>query len=416
MAGWLRRQRVQVPKHLQALVTVDHAAEVPPERLGLQPERVEAVWAAVEQLYRTGLQPAITLVVRRHGQVVLKRAIGAVRGNAPGEAGPLVPLHPDAPMCLFSASKAISALLIHKLAEDGKLSLDDRVAAYIPEFAAHGKHRVTIRELLAHRAGIPTIAVEAQGPELLRNWDLLVAMLCAAKPFDPRFEKQAYHALTAGFIAGEIVRRVGGIELPEALHQWLAKPLGLQYMTYGIKPEWRDRLPPNVVTGPQPVWPLTTYIRSIIGVPFAEGVGASNDDAFLSTVVPAGNICASADDVSRVFQMLLNGGSLDGVQVLQPETVRRAIEPVGGLQFDRTLKVPLRYSSGFMLGEKPVGLYGPDCREAFGHLGFVSVLAWADPRRALSVALLNTGKSVAPGGVLRLAAVLRALARACPPV
>lgn len=416
MQALQRRQRVQVPRHLHPLVGIDREAEVPPERMGLNAAHVEAIWKAVEAWYRTGLQPAVTLVIRRHGQIVMKRSIGAVRGNAPGDHHPLVPLEPDSPICLFSASKAISALLLHKLVEDGKLSLDDRVAAYLPEFAAHGKHRVTLRELLAHRAGIPTIAVEAHGPELLRNWDLIVAMLCATKPFDPRFEKQAYHALTAGFIAGEVVRRVSGLELPEALHKWIAEPLGLRYMTYGLAPELRDRLPANAVTGPGPVWPLTTYIRSIIGVPFAEGVEASNSDAFLSSVVPAGNICASADDVCRVYQMLLNGGELDGVRLFRPETVREAIAPVGAIQFDRTLKVPLRFSAGFLLGERPFGLYGPNCAEAFGHLGFISILAWADPRRALSVALLNTGKSVAPSGLLRLSGILRALARACPPV
>jgi hypothetical protein len=80
------------------------------------------------------------------------------------------------------------------------------------------------------------------------------------------------------------------------------------------------------------------------------------------------------------------------------------------------LRIPIRYSAGFMLGENPFGLYGPRCASAFGHLGFISVLCWADPSRDLSVAFLNTGKSVAPVGVLRLARVLGAISRACHPV
>src|SRR3546814_13058867 len=86
-------------------------------------------------------------------------------------------------------------------------------------------------------------------------------------------------------------------------------------------------------------------------------VNASNHEAFLSAVVPAGNIYASADDASRVFQMLLNGGELDGVRVLKPETVADAIKPVGQMQLDRTLFLPMRYSPGLMLGHNPVGLY-----------------------------------------------------------
>jgi CubicO group peptidase (beta-lactamase class C family) len=405
---------VRVPKNLRSLVSIDAAAETAPGELGLNPTKVDAAWRAVEQMFATGLQPAITLVVKRHGRTVLKRSIGAVRGLDPGVDEPQVALQPDSPMCLFSASKSISALLVHKLIEDGKLSLDDRVAAYIPEFAARGKHRVTLRELMAHRAAIPSLTVETQGAELLKNWDVLIATLCAARPVDREFRQQAYHALTAGFILGEVVQRVGQISLPDALDQWIAKPLGCQHLQYGASLALREQMPRNVVTGLKPVWPLSAYIRSIIGVDMEEGVAETNTDPFLSAVVPAGNLTASAEDANRVFQMLLNGGRFEGKQLFKPETVARAIEPVGPIQFDRTLKLPMRFSAGFMLGEKPFGLFGPQSQRAFGHLGFVNVLCWADPHRALSVALLTSGKSVSPNGVLHTALWLRAMAQAFP--
>lgn len=405
---------VKLPRDWRALVAIDHAAEQPAATLGLDPRRVDAAWQAVERLFTSGLHPAITLVVRRHGQVVLKRSIGAVRGLAPDEQEPLVALSPDAPMCLFSASKSISALLVHKLVEDGKLSLDDRVAAYIPEFAAHGKHRVTLREMLSHRAAIPSLAVEAQGAELLKNWEVLIALLSAARPVDPEFRTQAYHALTAGFILGEVVQRVGEISLPDALRLWIAEPLELEHLQYGASMALRQQMPRNVVTGLTPVWPLSAYIRSIIGVDMHEGVLASNEDPFMSAVVPAGNLTASAEDANRIFQMLLDGGRYRDRQVFKPETVRQAIEPVGPIQFDRTLKLPLRFSPGFMLGEAPFGLFGPKSHRAFGHLGFVNVLCWADPRRALSVALLTSGKSVSPMGVVHTGRWLHAMAQAFP--
>lgn len=303
---------VRAPKNLQPLVGIDHAAETAPAELGLHPQKVDAVWRAVEQMFASGLQPAITLVVKRHGRTVLKRSIGAVRGLDPGVDEPQVALQPDSPMCLFSASKSISALLVHKLIEDGKLSLDDRVAAYIPEFAARGKHRVTLRELMAHRAAIPSLTVETQGAELLKNWDVLIATLCAARPVDREFRQQAYHALTAGFILGEVVQRVGQISLPDALDQWIAKPLGCQFLQYGASPALRAQMPRNVVTGLQPVWPLSAYIRSIIGVDMAEGVAASNEDPSSvrwsrpATSPPAPKMptgssrCCSTADVSRV--------------------------------------------------------------------------------------------------------------------
>src|SRR3546814_5739672 len=92
----------------------------------------------------------------------------------------------------------------------------------------------------------------------------------------------------------------------------------------------------STLPGPLPFWPLDAFIKHAIGVPMTAAVNASNHEAFLSAVVPAGNIYASADDASRVFQMLLNGGELDGVRVLKPETVADAIKPVGKMQLDRT--------------------------------------------------------------------------------
>jgi CubicO group peptidase (beta-lactamase class C family) len=402
----LRGHRVVVPGDLGSVTRIDHAAETPAAALGLDSVAVESVWQAVERFYGSGLHPGITLAVRYRGQLVLKRAIGR---SPDGEV-----LEPDAPLCLFSASKAISALLVHRLVADGAISLDDRVADYIPEFSPHGKHRVTIRQLLAHRAGVPTIAVEHRGPELLRDWDRLLDLLCAAKPSDLRFETQAYHPLTGGFIIGELVQRVSGLSLRDALQQWISEPLGLQQMRYGLGPEQRHCVPLNTVTGMAPIWPLSRYIEGIIGLPLAEGVAATNDDAFLSSVVPAGNMHASADEVSRVFQMLLDGGAYQGRQILPEAVVREAVQPVDRIRFDRTILMPMRFSPGFMLGERPYGLYGPNCPAAFGHLGFLNVLGWADPQRGISAALLNTGKSLAPSGFLKMFAVLNAIARAFP--
>src|SRR3546814_16173099 len=125
----------------------------------------DKVWGAVDQLCRGGVHPAITMVVRRRGKIVLKRSIGCVRGNVQGDHETPVVMQPDSPVSLFSASKSISALLVHKLVDNGAISPDDRVVDYIPEFAPHGKDRVTIRGLLAHRAGIPAAprAEESRG-------------------------------------------------------------------------------------------------------------------------------------------------------------------------------------------------------------------------------------------------------------
>jgi len=131
-------------------------------------------------------------------------------------------------------------------------------------------------------------------------------------------------------------------------------------------------------------------------------------------VIPAGNGVGTADECCRFFQCLLNGGELGGVRVFQPLTVRRAIAEVGKPELDRSLMIPLRYSAGMMLGASPFGMYGPDTSRAYGHLGFANNFVWADPERAISVALLTTGKLLVGLHAPYLVALLCSISRHCP--
>jgi hypothetical protein len=87
---------------------------------------------------------------------------------------------------------------------------------------------------------------------------------------------------------------------------------------------------------------------------------------------------------------------------------------VGSRKFDAMLVLPLRFSAGMMLGDSPVGLFGPLTRRAYGHIGFLNIVAWADPRRDLSCAILCNGKSMAPSSLTRLARVIATIGKACP--
>lgn len=410
------KRRVQVAEDLAALTTIDHAAECDPVEAEMTSAGVNHIWQTVEHLYRSGVHPALTLVVRRRGKIIIKRSLGCVSGNMAGHGGPLHVLEPDAPQCLFSASKAVTALLIFKLIEQGKLSLEDRVTDYLPEFGQQGKGHITLLDLMSHRAGVPFIPAEHRDPDLLRDYDRVVQLICEAPSVDGGKRVQSYHALTAGFLIGEIIRRVGDIELNDALHDWLAKPLGCEYLTYGIAPEHRDQVPLNVATGQPLLWPFNHYMERIVALPFEDAITASNEDAFMSSVVPAGNMYASADDLGRVFEMLLNGGLWEGERVLSEASVAAATRPVSRPKIDRTIMLPMRYSPAFMMGEKPFGLYGPNCGQAFGHLGFLNLLGWADPQRDISATFLNTGKSMAITGVARLYRVLTAINKECTAV
>src|SRR5579875_3421487 len=117
-------RRVELPPDLEAATSF--ADEAAPEPLGLSAETVERIWGAAVDLYRSGVHPALSLCVRRHGQVVLDRAIGHARGNGPsdGPEAPKVPATPETPFCVFSTSKAFAAMVILFLVDRGELALE----------------------------------------------------------------------------------------------------------------------------------------------------------------------------------------------------------------------------------------------------------------------------------------------------
>lgn len=412
-----RNTLVRVPRDLGAVTRIDRALEKPGADPDLAGQAMRRVWASVERLYRTGLHPGISLVLRRRGEVLLARGIGHAFGNAPDDPpdAPQAAMTAHTPVCLFSASKAITAMLVHRAAERGELALDAPVADYLPEYAACGKGGTTIRQLLAHRGGVPRIPAGHADASLLWDWERAVSVLCAAEPLHGAGEQQAYHAITAGYILGEVLRRTTGRELRPLLRDAFAEPLGARYLSYGLPPRERRRAARNAFTGPPLPWGLAWAARRALGVPFEQVVEISHDRRFFEAVIPAGNIYASAEDVCRFFEMLRCQGRWQGRRLLAPTTVAAAVAPYGPLRFDRTLLVPVRFSAGLILGEHGLSLYGWNCPRAFGHLGFINTVCWADPDRDLSVALLTTGKPLNLGSVVGLARVIRAISRQCPP-
>ncbi len=411
-------RRVATPDDLSAITTIQQDRECRPEDVGLTGGDIDRIWESVQSYYRTGLHPAITLVVRRHGKVVISRGIGKAHVGASGEFSGDHHLLADAdtPICLFSGSKAISAMLIHKLAEEGKLGLDDPVVKFLPAYGKNGKHRTTLRQLLTHRAGIRTMPIDDVKPELMFDFDAVVKILCDYPPIDRPGRDQAYHATTAGYILGAVAMAASGETLPGLLKRIIADPLECEHMTFGMPEDRRHEVALSLSTGPKRVPVVSDMIAHLLGG-VEEGVvtAAINSADGLSAVIPAANIYASAEEACRFYQLLLDGGRWNGKQVFKPETVAAATER-GRLRIDRSMNAPVRYTPGFMAGEKLWSFYGFNTAQAFGHLGFINILCWADPQRDISVAFLNTGKSLAPEGFLGFANVTRTISQVMPAV
>lgn len=383
---WLSTNRVPVPDDIEGVRGTDEVTLT-----GSEQDNRDRVWRDLQDLYGSGMFPGVSFCLRHRGRIILDRSLGHASGQYPnhGEPAPET-LTPETPICLFSASKAVTAMLIHHLVEMGEVNLNDRVTRFFPHYGRHGKERTTLAHLLTHRAGIPRIEEDVD-PEILFEPDRIMELLCRAHPRGLG-RRQSYHALTGGFILGEVVERVTGEPLNTVLDRVIRRPLGMKHFRFGLEgPDAAE----NVVTGLKNAGLLDRYMRHAVGTGLEEVTQLSNDPRFRNVVIPAGNLYATAEEAGRFYQMLLNGGEWQGQRLFRPETVQRAIAPVSRRpQLDRTLLFPLRYSHGFMLGERLVSLYGPGTPQAFGHLGFITIITWADPQRSISGALLTTGKTV----------------------
>ena len=406
----------RVPPDLESVTAVRRDAEVQPRDVGVTAPAVARVWRAVERLYQTGIHPAIQLCVRRRGQVLIDRAIGHASGNGPDDAlhAKKVLATADTPFTIFSAAKAVTAMVMHLLDQRHLIHIEDPICEYIPEFGVHRKQWITIRHVLSHRAGIPNLPAELMDLDYLGDPKHILRIMCNAEPTSRPGRQLAYHAITGGFILAEVVRRVTGKDIRSFLHEEICRPLGFRWMNYGVAQRDVKRVARNYFTGPPPVPPLSIILDRALGVPFRELVTLSNDARFLTHVIPSGNIVATADELCRFYQLLLNGGELDGLRIFEPRTIRRATSEQSYLEIDFTLGLPFRYSMGFMLGSKWVSLYGPGTQYAFGHLGFTNIVSWADPERQVAAALMTSGKPLLYPQIVYAIDILRQIAAACP--
>ncbi|NNL67382.1 MAG: beta-lactamase family protein [Myxococcales bacterium] len=404
-----------VPEDLDAVTSI--GAEADPRDADTTRHAVDRVFDATRDLYATGLYPAVQICIRRRGAIVLNRAIGYARGGTP--QGPVdeaqrVPVTTDTPFRIYSASKAITAMVIHKLDDLGALHIDDRVCDYLPEFRRPDKEQITLTHVLAHRAGIANVPAGAMDLDLLERPEEIVRLIADMPLVLRPGRRLAYHAVTGGFVLGEIVRRATGEDIRSVWRKEIADPLGLRWTSFGIPAIDAPRLAEDALTGLPPGPPISQLFRRALGVDYTDVVKMASDPRFLSGIAPAANGVSTAEELSAFYQCLLDEGEAQGQKVFEPRTVHRATVEQSYWEIDLTLGAPLRYGLGFMLGTWPASLWGWDTPQAFGHLGFTNIFSWADPERDLAAAILTSGKPVLNAEALRLVALIAAIGQSFP--
>jgi CubicO group peptidase (beta-lactamase class C family) len=382
--------KIRVPADLDAVTTIadeDHSE--------VDSAAIERIWQAARHWYQAAMHPAIQLCIRRHGRVVLNRAIGHGWGNAPTDApdAEKIPVTTDTPFCVYSAAKGITATVVHMLAERGVFSLDDRVCDYIPTFTSHGKHRITIRHVMTHSAGLPFPTGPRPDVKRADDHEYAQQMLSGLRPLYPPGLVHIYHALTWGPLMREIVYAAAGKDIREILATEILEPLDFRWTNFGVDHQDLRLVAPSHATG-RPLPPVIAQaFRKAIGGTVHEVIPYTNGRLFLTTVVPSSNTVSTANELSRFAEIWRRGGELDGVRVLQPETVRGAAAESRRLRPDFAVGLmPARWGTGFILGTNRFGPFGRNAQAAFGHLGLVNIAVWADPQRGLSAGLISSGK------------------------
>nr|NLD39972.1 beta-lactamase family protein [Actinomycetales bacterium] len=333
------------------------------------------------------------LTVARHGHLVLDHRWGPHEGD----------LH-----WVFSAAKPVVAVLIHQLADDGALVLDDPVAAHWPEFGEGGKESVTVRHVLTHRAAMPTARGVLRGGALadarvMGDWEVSVGRVASGRLRGKPGRFPAYGYLGFGFILGEVVQRVTGEPFAEVSRQRVFEPLGMESSWFGVPRREAGRLIP--LTGHGPISKSVARVTNSVRV-----AGA---------VIPAGGLTTTTLDLLRFYEALRRGGELDGTRILSEESVAALAEPSDQGQRDRFVNLNVRYGQGVQRGgprEDILG-WGPFGRHSlpttFGHNGSNVAIAWTDPVRGLSYAHVTGYQSSYLRDFTHLAKVADAVLASC---
>ena len=275
----------------------------------------------LEQLCAEGQERGVQLAVYRNGELVADAAAGVMdpQTSEPVDGSTLFPV--------FSCTKGIAATLLHLLAERGKVTYDTPIADFWPEFGAHGKGGVTVRHALNHTAGVPNMPMGLTHADLA-SWETMCAAIADLTPVSPPGMVYAYHAITYSWTVGEVVRRLDGRPFPQILHDEICSPLGIASELFvGLPDEAQPRVAHLEMTGdtsPQPL-PHDATPQAIPALVQPLYVWMNRPDA-RRACLPASNGIMTARAIARHYAALLPGG-VDGIELLPPERVRRAIEP-----------------------------------------------------------------------------------------
>lgn len=322
-----------------------------------------------------------------------------------------MPWQQDTIVNVFSVTKGVTAICAAKLIEQGHLDLHQKVSHYWPEYGCNGKENTTVLDFLCHRAGM--FGFRDQVPlDDWTNWGQFTGILAAQAPFAEPNSIQAYHALTFGWLVGELIRRVDGRTVGVYFKEEIANPLGLDFaiglddsdMARCAQMLMLDELPSISQLNVLKYLPDFLLSKSLTNIKAAVSRGfnpiafddrAMDNPNFANTnewrraEIPAANGHGAASSLATLYGILSNGGSRDGNEVLKPETIEllRTVHSNGpdmvlfGLNY--------KFGLGHMLNA-PITPIGRNRSESmFGHTGIGGAVVFGDVEKKLGFSFFN---------------------------
>ena len=363
-------------------MNLDHAAA-----LGFDPDRLGHLGNVISRDIAAQRYDGAVLAVSRGGKPVLTEAFGYAHRDSERR------MKIDDVFVSFSVAKQLTHTLILNRIERGELSLTQRVADVIPEFANRGKENITLFHVLTHTAGL-TLKLPQMDPMQMGNLQATVAAACMSAAESVPGERVYYSGIIGTAILAEVLRRVDGGQRAyrEILAQDLFAPLGMKDSALGARSDLASRLCPVVARDRLP------------GISFAEEYEMFGAMVTAESEIPSLGCVFSAPDLSRFANMLRNGGALDGVRILSPAMVDLATRNHTGQMPNDTWSFaagvrgwqpfPANLGLGFYLRGDVVApnflgtLTSP---RTYGGMGAGSTMFWVDPERDLTCTFLTAG-------------------------
>lgn len=340
------------------------------------PELQPAVQDLLDDLIATGAETGLQVAAFYQGEQVVDAWAG-VADPATGR-----PVTGETLFTAFSATKGITATVIHLLAEVGKLDYDTPVAHYWPDFAARGKERITLRHVLSHTAGVPQMP-SGVTPETMVDWDWMVRAIADLEPLWEPGVRTGYHGLTFGWILGEVAQRVTGRPFADLVETQISHPLGLHDLYLGVPSREQHRIA-TLISGPisrKPISPDSLLLKAI-PIAVSPQPKVYNRAEVREAVLPGGGGIMTARSLAKMYAALV--GTVAEQRLMSPE--RLAIATT--LQTDRhdeVLDEAIPKGLGYFLGAATSPM-GPE-PYLFGHPGAGGSLGFGDPRHGFAFAL-----------------------------